>query len=238
MEYIISGKGCVQENDRICYPQVGDTHIFHAGTNQRFFTNPVDPWVKVWVIFSRRLADALFEIYDLDTQIHFPGLGLRQPIEKIIDLCHNNPLTDELMSQCSVIVMEIIQKLYLYKTRKMLEPKTLTAADKMKQIIDTMWQYDISMTELAKQVYCSRNHAIRPFKNRFGISPYKYISDIRLKNSKRMLKSSNLPVGEIAKSLGFCDSRYFSNWFKKHTDCSPKSYRSSVRSQEIKSITK
>ena len=231
IEHIIQGKGYVQENDRICYPQAGDSHIFHPGSNQTFFTDPANPWVKLWVIFSGPCADSLFEIYKLNEQLHFPNLNLYEPLKKIIDICNTEIPTDEKMSKCSVIIMEMVQQLYLYKERNNLEQKSLSTAGKLKTIIDTMWKFDVSLDELAAQVYCSRNHAIRLFKSEFGISPYKYISNIRLKNSKRMLRSSNLPVGEIAKSMGFCDSRYFSNWFKKHTGISPKDYRTLTQSK-------
>lgn len=225
IEHIVKGKGCIQENDHICYPQAGDSHISHPNSNQVFYTDPSDPWYKIWVIFSGPCADSLFEIYKLNEQLHFPDLDLYEPLKKIIDICNTEMPTDEKMSLCSVIIMEMVQQLYLYKERNKLEQKTLSTAGKLKSIIDTMWKFDVSLDELAAQVYCSRNHAIRLFKNEFGISPYKYISNIRLKKSKQMLRSSNLPIGEIAKSMGFCDSRYFSNWFKKSTGIPPKDYR-------------
>ena len=225
IEYIIRGKGYVQENDKICYPQAGDTHVFHAGSNQVFYADPSDPWLKKWIIFSGPCADSLFEVYDLNNQLLYPGLDMLEPIERISRVCGSDYPQEEIMSRCSVIVMEMIQMLYMYKLKQSSELSTLSTADRLKTIIDTMWDFDVTLDEIAAQVYCSRNHAIRIFKEKFGISPYKYISEIRLKNSKRMLKTSTLPVGEIASLLGFCDSRYFSNWFRKHTGISPKEYR-------------
>lgn len=225
IEYIIRGKGYIQENDHMCYPRAGDTHVFHAGSHQVFSTDPTDPWLKKWVIFSGPIADSLFENYNLNDRLIYPELNLLEEIERIIQICGSDYSQEEIMSRCSVIVMELIQKLYLFNQKKASETKTLSTADRLKMIIDTMWDFRQSLEDISSQVYCSRNHAIRVFKEKFGISPYKYISDIRLKNAKRMLKSSTLPIGEIATLLGFCDSRYFSNWFKKKTDFTPKEYR-------------
>jgi len=44
--------------------------------------------------------------------------------------------------------------------------------------------------------------------------------------AKRLLAYQNLSVKEVAYKLGFNDPFYFSNFFKKHTSVSPKSYQS------------
>ena len=43
--------------------------------------------------------------------------------------------------------------------------------------------------------------------------------------AKRLLTYQNLTVKEVAYQLGFNDPFYFSNFFKKHTNYSPKSYQ-------------
>lgn len=43
--------------------------------------------------------------------------------------------------------------------------------------------------------------------------------------AKRLLKYENLTVKEVAYQLGFDDPFYFSNFFKKQTELSPKSYK-------------
>ena len=228
IEYIISGKGYIQENDIVSYPCAGDTHIFHSGSTQTFYCNADDPWEKIWIIFYGPLADSLFEMYGLNQHLFFKGLNMREPIEKIIELCNSDLYPDyELMSRCSTIVFDMIQQLYLYKCKNELELLSLSVADKLKILIDNMWDYTMSLNDLTKQLYCSRNYAIRLFSEKFKISPYKYMSNQRLKNAKRMLATSNIPVSDVAKNMGFCDSRYFANWFKQRTEHTPSEYRKS-----------
>ncbi|WP_333865082.1 helix-turn-helix domain-containing protein [Sphingobacterium sp.] len=43
--------------------------------------------------------------------------------------------------------------------------------------------------------------------------------------SKRLLKSTDLSIKEIAFKLGFIDSPHFSNFFKQYTCMSPKQFR-------------
>jgi AraC family transcriptional regulator, transcriptional activator of pobA len=46
-----------------------------------------------------------------------------------------------------------------------------------------------------------------------------------ISESKRLLLYENLSIKEVAFKLGFNDPFYFSNFFKKHTEISPKSYK-------------
>lgn len=234
IEYIISGDGYIQENDTISQPKAGDTHIFHSGTNQTYYTNPDNPWEKLWIIFYGPLADSLFEIFNLNEVLLFPQLDTHDLLEKAISICNDDSLeTIEIMSRCSCIVFEILQNMYFYNQKNKIQLQTLSIADSLKVIIDRMDNYTISLDELSKQVYCSKNHAIRVFTEKFGISPYKYISQNRLLNAKHMLERSNINVSIIAKELGFCDSRYFSNWFKKRTNMTPKEWRNASKSKTI-----
>lgn len=233
IEYIIAGSGYIQENDIICRPKAGDTHIFHSGSTQTFYTDSNNPWEKLWVIFYGPLADSLFEIYDLNQVLLFPGLNIKKSLEKIIEICNDNSIPDYvIMSRCSVIVVDIIQQLYLYTQQNEMHLQSLSIADSIKTLIDRMCDFDVSLDDIASHVYCSKSHAIRIFTEKFNISPYKYISQKRLSNAKHMLKFSNICINDIAKSLNFCDSRYFSNWFKKKTGMTPKEYRNTSKNDD------
>ncbi|MDD6735853.1 MAG: AraC family transcriptional regulator [Clostridiales bacterium] len=46
-----------------------------------------------------------------------------------------------------------------------------------------------------------------------------------MERAKLLLSDTSVKIGEIAELLGYEDSFYFSNVFKKHTGLSPRSYR-------------
>lgn len=234
IEYIIKGKGYIQENDTICHPQAGDTHIFHSGSIQTYHSDPDDPWEKLWVIFYGPLADSLFEIYGLNDHLFFPQLDTSEQLEKLIEICDDEELpVPERISRASVCVFELVQQLYSYTVNNKHHSSKLSIADQLKVIIDNMCDFTLSLSDITTQLYCSRNHAIRSFTRKFGISPYQYMSEKRLSNAKYMLKSSRISIGEIARSLSFCDSRYFANWFKSRTQMTPREYRNLHQSENI-----
>jgi len=58
-----------------------------------------------------------------------------------------------------------------------------------------------------------------------GKSPQQLIKERILLEAKRLLYHSGLSIKEIAYSIGFDDSSYFTRFFKKNTNTSPASYR-------------
>lgn len=63
------------------------------------------------------------------------------------------------------------------------------------------------------------------FAKETGTSPHQYQLDIRLVRAKNLLRSTDMPVSEIAKSLGFKSNWYFSHFFQLRTGTSAASYR-------------
>ncbi|GET25867.1 helix-turn-helix transcriptional regulator [Prolixibacter sp. NT017] len=56
-----------------------------------------------------------------------------------------------------------------------------------------------------------------------------YINRIRINESKRLLRETDLPIGEIAFKVGFGNQSHFNRVFKNLTELSPSQYRESVR---------
>lgn len=68
------------------------------------------------------------------------------------------------------------------------------------------------------------------FVKESGLSPLQYQLERRLARAKNLLASSDMPVKDIAKTLGFNSSWYFAHFFRKHIHSSPASYRKRYRS--------
>ncbi|MBA2482710.1 MAG: helix-turn-helix transcriptional regulator, partial [Planctomycetes bacterium] len=65
----------------------------------------------------------------------------------------------------------------------------------------------------------------RRFRAATGASPREFLVQARLDAAKALLRMSDLPIGEIATRLGFCDIYHFSRRFRDHVGCAPTRYR-------------
>jgi AraC-like DNA-binding protein len=58
-----------------------------------------------------------------------------------------------------------------------------------------------------------------------GISPMQYVQHLRLEEAKRLLRSTDLPIAEIAEQVGFADALYFSRLIHRESGVSPSLFR-------------
>lgn len=83
----------------------------------------------------------------------------------------------------------------------------------------------ISIDDICRQFYCSRSSVSHIFKRTNGMSVTEYITMLRLEDARHLLKNTSLSISAISANLGFSDSGYFSNVFKKHFGVSPQKFR-------------
>ena len=69
------------------------------------------------------------------------------------------------------------------------------------------------------------NYINQLIKSVTGMSLHKYLIHVRLVNALSLLQDTELSVNEIALACGFCDSAYFSGYFKKKFKTSPSKFR-------------
>lgn len=74
----------------------------------------------------------------------------------------------------------------------------------------------------------------RTFKRRFraatGHSPMDYVQTLRVEEAKQALESDDIPIDDIAYSIGYQDPAFFRRLFKKRTGVTPGRYRQRYRS--------
>ncbi|MFD2673649.1 response regulator [Marinicrinis sediminis] len=97
-----------------------------------------------------------------------------------------------------------------------------------KQAVDFMIDYihdhyaeEITLTEIADQVYLSRNYLSLIFKNMTGETFNSYVTKVRMEKAKSLLLEGKLLIYEIAEQVGYKNIPYFSTLFKKHTGYNP-----------------
>jgi AraC family transcriptional regulator len=101
----------------------------------------------------------------------------------------------------------------------------LTTIELAKEYINENFTTDLSLFELADHCHVSPFHFSRIFKIFTNHSPAQYLQSLRLKHAELMLKTTSLPVTDVAFSSGFSSLDYFSSAFKKKFKLSPSLYR-------------
>lgn len=87
---------------------------------------------------------------------------------------------------------------------------------------------NLSIKHLAKWAGLSERQLQRHFNLGVGASPVGYLLQLRLNRAVELLRNPNLHITEVAFSVGFNDSNYFTRQFKKRMGLSPQDFRREV----------
>jgi len=86
----------------------------------------------------------------------------------------------------------------------------------------------ISIANMARELGYHRTHLTKMFRREMGVSPIRYLQQIRMDRAKLLLREA-LTVEEVAFSVGYPDALYFSKAFKKWTGSTPTDFRKSLQ---------
>ena len=87
---------------------------------------------------------------------------------------------------------------------------------------------DIQLDDIANALNYSKYHLCHYFFEKRNMTIMYYVQTLRIEMAKKLLKNEDLSINDIAYQVGFNDSNYFTNTFKKHTGMSPRQYRKQV----------
>lgn len=95
----------------------------------------------------------------------------------------------------------------------------------IKEYIDSHYECDLSLDTLSTHFFISKFQISRIFKRNYDINLSDYVLEVRMQNAVWFLCNSDLKLNEISKKVGYEDTCYFSNVFKKFYKVSPTEYK-------------
>jgi AraC family transcriptional regulator len=126
------------------------------------------------------------------------------------------------------------QTLVMHIARLRLPLRTIGALPKwrlqrVQEYIDTHLDSALSLANLASVVGLARMHFAQ-FRAATGHRPHEYVLSRRIETAKAMLSSTNMPIAEVALSVGFNAQSHFSTVFKRLTGASPARWKRVIAS--------
>jgi AraC-like DNA-binding protein len=100
---------------------------------------------------------------------------------------------------------------------------TARAIAKAKQFIDDHFREPINLDRLAAFAGLSRFSLAKQFRQRVGISPYRYVCQVRVRHAQLMMAQGQRPT-DIASEVGFFDQSHLARHFKRACGMTPREY--------------
>ncbi len=197
--------------DNICYEiHPGEYHIQKNNTFQKGEKASDSP-KYLYVHF-------LSEWTDDDTVLPFKGTFDYSKAEFLMKELDRLSHTESSLVQKSAIFFELL----LLLQRK---EKPANLANKIAEFICDENLSELSLEKICKEFHYSKNYIINIFKKEFGVTPVKYINDLRLNRAKYLLEVTSDSLESISLKSGFNDYSHFYKLFCRENGLSPSIWR-------------
>ncbi len=162
-------------------------------------------------------GDIMYNIFHLKNQL---DNGLKDEM-----------LINEYLHHCLINYFRIYDEEIFMKAEKLnfLNPVTKTEIlrrlNLAKEYLCSNYNQNIGLDELAKYSGLSVTHLLRTFKQAFNLSPHQYLTAIRLRRARLLLKSTDYSINEVVSLVGFECPSSFIRLFRTNYNITPLKYR-------------
>jgi AraC family transcriptional regulator len=168
----------------------------------------------------------------LTQRMDLNDLIVRDPLAELLvrTLVESSNTTDGLYAE------SVGQTLVMHIARIELSQPTASALPKwrLKRVLEYVNAHldeALSLADLATVAGLSRMHFAGQFRAATGYRPYEYLLYRRIESAKSMLSGTDMPLVEVALSVGFQAQPHFSTVFKRLTGQSPARWRRALKNE-------
>lgn len=227
IHHIISGKGEYYIGGKVFHLNAGDTFLIYPFTEISYVADKVTPWEYYWTGFNGSDAENLIERTDFTRECPVLSTNFGDELKNSLEAIYN------FSGKTSADAVKMTGQLYLTlgilidgaKNSNHIKNVSKVYVQKAIQYFSFNYALDISIEQTAEYAGVSRTTLYRAFMETEGISPVEYLSKFRIKQAKRLLADTVLPVSAVARSVGYEDALYFSRVFSRLQGISPTQYR-------------
>lgn len=111
--------------------------------------------------------------------------------------------------------------------RKIRVQKTKVTSKTVEQALDWIHEHyaeEISISSLALRLHISPSYLMHIFKENMHEPIGDYVTAYRMEQAKAFLSLGTYKIYEVSDRVGYSDSRYFGQLFKKHTGLTPREF--------------
>lgn len=91
--------------------------------------------------------------------------------------------------------------------------------------LEAHFAQDLSVADLATLVQLSPSHLHARFREHVGVSPHRYLNQVRMRVARHQLVATVEPIHHIARRVGFSNAESFCRAFRRQFDTTAAAYR-------------
>jgi YesN/AraC family two-component response regulator len=201
--------------------------VVHGGAKMKLDKQLFDNTNWEYILVQYRICNSELEESSFSHQ-HFELSTGQSPrlLELIMRLWHvYNQRGGISMFQTEMLFRDVLNEALICVVNRQISSESHALFERVSNYIHEYYYQGITITSLAEQYNVNRNRLSYVFRKHSGMGPTEYLLKYRMNMAKKMLFTSDVPVQQIAQTVGIADPFYFSKVFKKQFGFSPTEYR-------------
>ncbi len=221
------GEGVLKYDNAAVRIEEGEFFFLPTGYPHEYFSNN-EKWGVKWITFDGYAVNHILSLMNMTKPTVIKPYE-PEALQSLFAKMYAAQRSDKL--HCDFICSGLVYEFIIEFNRHMNDRESRLRSDRSKLIIpvlnyiDENFRQDFSLTVLAGIAGVSPQHLCRVFKEAMNMRPGEYLTEKRLRESRRLLRTSGLPIAKIAILSGFSDPGYFGTVFKKHEGITPAEYK-------------
>lgn len=226
--FIENGQRCLSCKNKNYRIEPGDLLLFNPRDNhacEQIDGKTLD--YRCINIQQETMSKAVFEITERNYSPYFtPQVVFHSELVSLLGELHQMIMREEKDFRKEEIFFFLLEQLIEEYTEQEMPPAKPGQSAEAKAIcefLENNYSKNITLDDLSGLTGLSKYHLLRSFTKQKGISPYSYLTTIRIDQAKKLLEQGVTPL-DTALQTGFADQSHFSNFFKKFIGLTPKQY--------------
>ena len=226
IQYTLKGEGTIKIDNIFYTLKPNDAFLIDIPSNSQYYLPKHSSfWEFIYLEFSYDCLPFMRKIYQNNGPILKINIS-EKLIKQLFDI-----YTKALHNQIKTFFenTRIAYDLWINLTEYALNLSTakMSKIDYVKRYIDqNYYKNELNLDLIADNIGISKYYMCKEFHKKYGISPGKYLREIRISNACRLLTTNdNYTLQKIAQSVGYSNDNYFGKVFKAEKGISPAKYK-------------
>lgn len=226
IQYTLKGEGTIKIDNIFYTLKPNDAFLIDIPSNSQYYLPKHSSfWEFIYLEFSYECLPFMRKIYQNNgpvLKINISENLIKQFFDIYAKALHNQIKTFFENTR-------IAYNLWINLTEYALNLSTakMSKIDYVKRYIDqNYYKNELNLDLIADDIGISKYYMCKEFHKKYGISPGKYLREIRISNACRLLTTNdNYTLQKIAQSVGYSNDNYFGKVFKTEKGISPARYK-------------
>ncbi len=236
-QYTLAGRGAFREHSDAAMRPLLPGHVFTTivpSDNAYFLPADSPRWTFFWLIIDHpyvaqrfrdrtRTAGSIWPVS--------PQHALVMRALELFDASRATLLRDDFAEEGAIFQFMLEWERFAHDWLYPPAPREKLLDDVRREVLARFGRQPPTVEQIAEQRGLSRTRFAHFFRKTTGLTPARFITQLRLDEAARLLTETDLKLERIARQTGFADATHFGKVFRRNFFATPTKYRHSRRLQ-------